>query len=196
MSNAEILSAAYHEAGHFVFASNEIETPTCIEMEFNPSLSRWVGKTPAPLTGSLSVEDQFATIFGYCFSGCFAQVKHAIGLLDSDAAIPWNQVLNWMLAAAGEPLRLSLPNGQSLMAPAWWFDEADADAFKYSANVAQFYLPDFESYGEYLHRAFTMAVSLMEDDRAWSKIERLAIKLASSIRQQRARLEADEIPPW
>ncbi|QDT75630.1 hypothetical protein [Lacipirellula limnantheis] len=59
-------------------------------------------KTPAPLTGSLSVEDQFATIFGYCFSGCFAQVKHAIGLLDSDAAIPRNQALNWMLAAAGE----------------------------------------------------------------------------------------------
>lgn len=196
MSNAEILSAAYHEAGHFVFASSELETPAFIEMEFSPSLSRWVGKTQAPLIDTLSVEDQFATSFGYCFAGCFAQVKHAIRLLDEDAAIPWNQVLNWMLAAASGPLQLSLPNGQSLMVPAWWFDEQDADTFKHNANVAQFCLPEFESYGNYLHRAVTMTVSLMEDDRAWDKIERLAIKLASSIRQQRARLEAEEIPQW
>lgn len=166
MSNAEILSAAFHEAGHYVFAASELETPAFIEMEFNPSLSRWAGKTQAPHLGSLSVEDQHATTFGYCFAGCFAQVKHAVRLLDAEAATPWNQVLNWMLAAASEPLRLSLPNGQRLVAPALWFDEEDAGTLKYSASVAQFYLPDFESYGNCLHRAVTMTVSLMEDDRA------------------------------
>lgn len=196
MSNAEILSAAYHEAGHFVFAASELETPAFIEMEFNPSLFRWVGKTQAPLIGSLSVEDKFATSFGYCLAGCFAQVKHALRLLDAEAAIPWNKVLNWMLAAASEPLRLSLPNGQSLMAPAWWFDEEDADTFKHNASVAQFCLPDFESYRNYLHQAVTTTVSLMEDDRAWGEIERLAIKLASSISQQRARLGAEQVPRW
>ncbi|HMO84055.1 MAG TPA: hypothetical protein PKC18_03945 [Lacipirellulaceae bacterium] len=190
MSNAEILSAAAHEAGHFVFAASQQQTPDCLAMEWNAARSFWQGKTQLPSIGHLSLEVQFPILFGFSFSGCFAQVKHAMELLDSEATVPWSDVCRWVEREPRKPLELPLRRGQTFVVPTAWFDERDADTFQHNAGVAMYGLPDWESYEKYLVQACRLAVDVMEDASSWDKIERLAVKLASSIRQQRAMLES------
>ena len=193
MSNAEILSAAVHEAGHFVFAASQQQTPDSLAMEFDAARSCWVGQTKLPSIGHLSVETQFVTSFGYCFSGCFAQVKHAIQLLDPQAGVPWSDLFRWVESDASKPLSLSLSKAQQFIVPSAWFDQQDADTFQHDAGAAKFCLPDWESYGNYVCQAFEHVTDVMEDPLSWEKIERLAVKLASSISQQRACLRPHEL---
>ncbi len=193
MSNAEILSAAIHEAGHFVFAASQQQTPDSLAMEFDAARSCWVGQTKLPSIGHLSLETQFVTSFGYCFSGCFAQVKHAIQLLDPQAGVPWSDLFRWVESDASKPLSLSLSEAQTFIVPSAWFDQQDAESFQHNAGAAKFCLPDWESYGNYVCQAFNLATEVMEDPSSWEKIERLAVKLASSISQQRASLCAPEL---
>jgi hypothetical protein len=193
MSNAEILSAAIHEAGHFVFAARQQQTPDLLAMEFDAARSCWIGQTELPPTGHLSVESNFVTSFGYCFSGCFAQVKYAIELLDPQAGVPWSDLFRWVESDASKPLSLPISGGRMLIVPSAWFDPQDAETFRENAGAAKFCLPDWESYGNYVYEAFKLTIGVMEDPLSWEKIERLAVKLASSISQQRACLRLHEL---
>lgn len=196
MSNADIISSAFHEAGHFVFASSQLQTPDCMEMVYDAAQSRWIGKTKLPHTGHLTIENRFVICFGYCLSGCFAQVKHAVQRVSPQTSIPWHVVSGWMHSESGKPLRLTLSDGQIVRAPVYWIDEHDAAVWKEAAGVAQSSLPDWESYGQYVGQAYEEIIRVMEDVVEWDKIEKLAVMLASSIHRQQARVDADQIPRW
>lgn len=193
MSNAEILSAAIHEAGHFVFAASQQQTPDCLAMKFDAARSCWVGQTKLPPVGHLSLETQFVTSFGYCFSGCFAQVKHAVQMFDTHAEVPWSDLFRWVESDSSRPLSLSLLEGRRFIVPSAWFDPQDAETFRHEASAAKFCLPDWESYGNYVCQAFELVTDVLEDPLSWEKIERLAVKLASSISRQRACLRPHEL---
>lgn len=196
MSNAEILSPAIHEAGHFVFAASQQQTPDRLEMAFDEARSCWLGQTKLPSLGRLAVESQFVISFGYNCAGCFAQVKHAIEALDADAIVPWNRLCNWVESNPSGPLSLAITGGKTLVVPLAWFDQRDRESFQHDAGVAKFGLPDFESYGNYVGQAFREVIEVMEDVGSWEKVGRLAVKLASSIHQRRARVDASDVSPW
>ncbi len=196
MSNTEILSAAVHEAGHYVFAASQQQTPECLAMVFDDPKSCWVGQTQLPSIEHLSFESQFVISFGYYFAGCFAQVKHAIESLDPSAVVPWNPLCNWVESNPSRPLSLALTGDKTLVVPLAWFDQRDRESFQHDAGVAKFCLPDFESYVNYVGQAFREVIEVMEEVGSWEKVGRLAVKLASSIHQQRAHLDASEVSPW
>ena len=194
MTNEGLVSAAHHEAGHVILGQSQGLTPKYVEIDYNSTMQRWEGTTEFPELSGPTVEDRIVIQIAICVAGCFAQVKHAIRLVDSREPIPWRELFEWMVDRSNEPFEHSLSSAGSIHVPSWWFEGQDKQALDYIANLSSTHLGK-GSFLVLLQRAVPRTtMPVLENVKSWDKVEHLAGLLVDAVDGEVGRLESTEIP--
>ncbi len=194
MTDESLVSAAHHEAGHVIMGQSQGFMPKYVEIEYNSTMKRWEGTTEFPPLSAPSVDEKITIQIAVCVAGCFAQVKHAIRLVDPCELVPWKGLFEWMVFRSSEPFELSLSSGGRIHISSWWFEGQDKEVLDYIADQSNTRL-GADRFVVLLQQAVRQtAVPVLDDFESWGKLEYLANLLVNATDEGVGRLESTQVP--